>query len=469
MRGLIFILILLTVGPVGRAQETASEQPVRLVFTADYQRHLFGQDPVWGGWPDGSLSRALTYIEAHRKNSPPGCFGLFNTGPIPDIYRLPGYDLEQRIREYAHFQANTDTGITKLGRLAFETIRVSDSGISTSRGKPADVTIGFFDRPAVSKEDVARTRGLDLAVIASGREAEVFQVIDTEGDTVTVVNTGTTGKYIGVADFRTARDFSVKVVDISGFPVNAEYEEHFKPLIDSLHAYYTEPLTVLEQTVHQSESLFGASAYTSLFHRFQRETTGADVSFFACPVWQDSIPAGTLNFRSVVRRFRYDNRLNVIELTGAEIKQYLEYTYGLRYNTMRRSTDDLLRMSRDRDGILRPRTAVYNLDDAAGIRYEVDVSRPPGRRVRMLSMADGSPFDLSQRYRVAVNSHRLESGYLTRACGLSPEQISERALQYSSIDLRQALRAWLARQERIVPVNEQNWQVVPRSFVGGVP
>jgi 2',3'-cyclic-nucleotide 2'-phosphodiesterase/3'-nucleotidase len=212
--------------------------------------------------------------------------------------------------------------------------------------------------------------------------------------------------------------------------------------------------------------LFGPTAYTGLFHQFQLETTDADVSFFAVPRAEEGIPAGELTFGDILRRFRYTNELNVIELTGDEIRRYLEYACGLRYNTMRASTDDLLRLGRDRDGVLHTRSAVYNLDEAAGIRYEIDITRPVGRRIHILSLGDPSkaPFGRQARYRVALNSHRLTSGYLARATGLSAEQIAERLVRTGGPDYRLLLRDWLEKRGGITPGSQVNWRVIPESF-----
>ena len=466
MRKVIFISILLTFCGVTGAQDGKEKKPVRLVFTTNYQNNLFGYDPVWRRWTDGSLSRALTYINAHRQDMGEDRFALVHCGYIPDVYNLyPGNAVESRVYDYAGYLKYPETTSFERQGIIFKGKWIWEDTIFPFSEDAADVTYGVFSSEKATRGQIAKTEGIDLAVMAVGREPEIFKVINIDGDTVTVINTGTTGKYIGVADFTTAKEFTVRTVDISGFPVDAEYEDHFQPLTDSIRAYYDQSLVRVSGPVIQSGFLFGPTAYTGLFHRFQLDVTGADISFFAVPRQEESIPAGDFTFRDVMRRFRYDNWLDVVELTGEEVYRYLEYTYGLRYNTMRRSTDDLLRLTRDRDGVLQTQTAVYNLDDAAGIRYQVDVSKPQGRRIRILSMADGSPFDRAGRYRVAMNSHRLESGYLTRACGLSREQIVERLHWESNEDIRLMLRDWLAKQPEIIPEKPHNWRVVPESFV----
>ena len=48
----------------------------------------------------------------------------------------------------------------------------------------------------------------------------------------------------------------------------------------------------------------------------------------------------------------------------------------------------------------------FNFDSAAGIDYEVDVTKPDGEKVKILRMSNGEPFDEKKWYKVAVNSYR---------------------------------------------------------------
>ena len=444
-----------------KAQDGIGKSPVRLVFTTQQQDRPFGQDPVWGGWPEGSMARAMSYIDSHRRAVGEGNFGLLAYGKKPaGTYALYPEDFVPRIMDYCGFEGNS----FKRDGLMFQISGIDEDGWDKAIGAPKDgVQVLLYRIPDGALDKIASYRDYDLVVVAFGREPEVCRVVNVDGDTVTVVNLGTTGKYIGVADFTLKTDFTVKFVDVSGFPADPVYTEHFQPLADSVRAYFNTPLTEWMQSVRQSDALFGSSDYAALFHRFQLETTGADISLFACPVWGDSISAGGFTPRDIVQRFRYDNRLCIVRLTGEEIVRYLEYVYGLRYNTVRKSTDDLLRMTRDRDGLLQMRTAVYNLDEAGGIRYEVDVSRPEGRRVRILSMTDGTPFEPGNDYRVVMNSHRASGGQLLRGTGRTDSEIP---VQWkSSQDYRILLCEWLEEQGEITAENLDNWQVIPESFV----
>jgi len=463
----IFISILLTICTIGKAQPTALAGPVRLVFTSDFQHHPFGQDPVWGGWPEGSMARAMSYIRSHRRAMGEDRFALLACGTtLKAPYSYYPENMASQISDYIGFERGFERG-----GISFDvTLQSKQTVFSFGTSGENRVLLSLISDPDITLEKIA---GIDhgspvhLLVAAFGREPEVCRVITISGDTTTVLNLGNTGKYIGVADFNSPSDFTVKTVDISGFPADAEYMEHFQQLYDSVRAFYDTPIATLADTLRQSGALFGPTAYTALFHRFQLEITRAEVSFFAPPLTDDVIPAGEITGADLLRRFRYENHLMVLRLTGKEIQQYIEYAYGLRYNTMRRLTDDLLRMSRDRDGVLQLRTAVYNLDEAFGVDYQVDVSRPQGRRVKVTGMSDGTPFRTDHTYRVVLNSHRLsgDHSYLSRATGLSGQAIEQRIVCRTESDFRYLLWDWLSRKKEIVPENSLNWEVLPETFI----
>jgi len=183
----IFISILLTFCTIAGAQTGPSPTPVRLVFTTHFQQHPFGYDPVWRSWPDGSLSRALSYIEAHRRAMGEYHFALVACGQeLPVTYTIhPGISAE-RILEYGRYE--TASYFTRGGMdfAIVEPERYFDYD--------PDVRIGLFPEPQTDKQRIAETRGIDIAVMASGWEPEVFRLVNIHGDTVTVINTGTTGK-----------------------------------------------------------------------------------------------------------------------------------------------------------------------------------------------------------------------------------------------------------------------------------
>ena len=173
--------------------------------------------------------------------------------------------------------------------------------------------------------------------------------------------------------------------------------------------------------------------------------------------------------------YKYENLLYTMELTGAQIDDFLEYSYGGWFDTMAGPEDHLIRFKRDDDGelIWNDRyssydtfTRYYNYDSAAGIEYIVDVSRPEGDKVFIMAMADGSAFSESEDYTVAINSYRASGGggHLTKGVGLDRAAIADVTLSSTDIDLRYYLMKWIEEEGTITPEAMGNWTVEPADW-----
>ena len=169
--------------------------------------------------------------------------------------------------------------------------------------------------------------------------------------------------------------------------------------------------------------------------------------------------------------YKYENQLLVLSLTGLEIKHYLEESYGIWTNQMYNSSDHFLLFRPDLEKALEPwqrlQFSSYNFDSAAGINYTVDVRKPKGEKVSILSMADGTPFDLTKKYRVAVNSYRANGGggILTKGAGIPLDKLRTRVLWTSDREMREYLRRDISRQSEINPQSLNNWRFIPTDWV----
>lgn len=110
---------------------------------------------------------------------------------------------------------------------------------------------------------------------------------------------------------------------------------------------------------------------------------------------------------------------------------------------------------------------LFNFDSAAGIRYEVDVTKPEGEKVRILCMSDGKPFYEDRKYSVAMTAYRANGGgeLLTKGAGLEKEAIKERIIAYTEKDIRHYLMQYIKEKETIKPQASNHWRFVPEDWV----
>ena len=108
----------------------------------------------------------------------------------------------------------------------------------------------------------------------------------------------------------------------------------------------------------------------------------------------------------------------------------------------------------------------FNFDSAAGIDYEVDVTKPNGQKVKVLKMSNGEPFDENKYYKVAVNSYRANGGgeLLTRGAGIAKDDLDDRIVWRSEFDLRHYLMEEIKRLGTLNPQPNTNWRFVPEQW-----
>ncbi|MBP5537791.1 MAG: 5'-nucleotidase C-terminal domain-containing protein, partial [Bacteroidales bacterium] len=168
--------------------------------------------------------------------------------------------------------------------------------------------------------------------------------------------------------------------------------------------------------------------------------------------------------------------LFVVKMTGMEVKDFLEFSYGLWIKTMEKPGDHVLNISPRADA--RTGTdrwsfaeASYNFDSAAGINYTVDVTKPEGSRINITSMADGSAFDMDATYNVAMTSYRASGGggAMVRGAGVNTGKIEESVVaKYPEI--RDLIFQYINKQGLVDPavIGDKavlgSWKFIPESL-----
>lgn len=263
-----------------------------------------------------------------------------------------------------------------------------------------------------------------------------------------------------------------EVKDLAYFKTNEVYylQQYFKRDIRNTLYYVNRRIGSFAHEITCEDAYFGPSAFVDLVHTVQLRVTGAQVSFAAPLSFEAKIAEGDVHIRDMFNLYRYENILYVMRLTGLEIKKILEMSYGLWTNQMKSPDDhimcvDYMLDNGQRLGFV---NLAYNFDSAAGIRYEVDVTQPVGSKINILSMADGSPFDLNQTYLVATNSYRANGGgeLFTKGAGIPHEYLNERMVASTPKDLRHYLIEYIQERQIVDARPLGLWKFVPEDWAG---
>ena len=259
------------------------------------------------------------------------------------------------------------------------------------------------------------------------------------------------------------------VIDITDQPIDEKYMQHFKADIDSVNAFVNRKIGRFENAIYTRDCYFGSAAFTDFIHDLQLKITGADISFNAPLSFDARINKGDVYVSDMFNLYKYENQIYVLKMTGKEIRNHLEMSYDLWVNTMKSPDDHIMQISewakqdRQRFGF---KNLAFNFDSAAGIIYEVDVTKPDGQKVRILSMADGTPFDENRWYKVAMNSYRGNGGgeLLTKGAGIPRAELKSRIAFESEKDQRFYLMNEIEKAGVMNPQAHNNWKFVPEAW-----
>jgi len=186
---------------------------------------------------------------------------------------------------------------------------------------------------------------------------------------------------------------------IDGSKVDADMHKHFLPEYLSVKEYVNQPIGKLAVDLRSADSFKGMSSYMSLVHTVQLQYSEAQISFAAPLSFNLFIPSGEVNLKDMFSIYRYENSLFNVKLTGREILNHLEESYDTWIQTY--DGEHVLRIE---NGQFVNR--YYNFDSAAGLIYYVNVTKPKGDRIFVLSLANGEAFDPDKEYTVAMTSYR---------------------------------------------------------------
>jgi 2',3'-cyclic-nucleotide 2'-phosphodiesterase / 3'-nucleotidase len=325
--------------------------------------------------------------------------------------------------------------------------------------------------------------GFDVIFLAHDHQQLQEKITNVNGKQVLLLSGQPFGLAVAVADLKfeggmterlRLKQVQGSIVKMVDFPPCEDFETIFRPDFESVSAYVNQKIGTLSKDMRSRDSYFGNAAFTDFVHHVQLSLTGADISFAAPLSFDVTIPAGEISIRDMFNLYRYENYLYTMGLSGREIKDFIEYSYGLWVSTMSSPDDHMLLFTKNDDGHIvlneqrkaRLSNPFYNFDSADGLIYEVDLTKEAGERVKIISMKNGDAFDLEKNYKVALNSYRGSGGggHLTKGAGIPHETLHRRITYVSKHDLRSHMADYIKLIGVIIPKASSNWKFVPADW-----
>lgn len=336
-------------------------------------------------------------------------------------------------------------------------------------------TAEFIENASLS---VARNvPGFDVVMMGHDHRRYNSKLLNAAGDSVLVVNPANNANAVALANISIkfddngaiSKSITGEIVDISNIAPDEKYLAHFSKQFDAVEKFVSRKIGSANGTFSTHDAFFGPSAFIDLIHNLQLEITGADISMAAPLSFDAIISKGDICVSDMFNLYKYENQLYTMELTGQEIKDYLEESYGI-WTRQMNSADEHMLLFADENPTPKHNALEnpsYSFDSAAGIDYTVDLTKPKGEKVTIRQMSDGKPFVPGKKYKVAINSYRGNGGgdLLTKGAGIPREQLKSRILASTDKDLRYYLMKTIESKKVITPKVNGNWKFIPDDYV----
>ena len=317
--------------------------------------------------------------------------------------------------------------------------------------------------------------GFDVIFYGHDHKRAIQNVVNHNGNKVVCIDPGCNATSVADATLTltledgkvVSKNIESSLIDVRDMDIDEGFMECMEDVVNDVTRFVSIKLGRLTRAIRTRDCFFGSSDLNDLIHDIQLTVTGADISINAPLTFNSTIEAGDVTIADMFKLYKYENDLYVMKLRGHEIRKHLEMSYDQWVNTMTSPADHIMLLSDDNTST-RPgfKNLTFNFDSAAGIDYEVDVTKPDGQKVIIRRMSNGEPFVESKWYRVAMNSYRGNGGgeLLTKGAGIPAEELESRIIWKSEHDQRYYILKEIQRRKIVTPKAFNNWKFVPEEW-----
>ncbi|WNI15068.1 bifunctional metallophosphatase/5'-nucleotidase [Actinacidiphila sp. ITFR-21] len=216
-------------------------------------------------------------------------------------------------------------------------------------------------------------------------------------------------------------------------------------------AYVNQVIGTCAQAMSAAESTYKDTPIIDFLNLVQADTVKAALAgtaYASLPVLSEAspfsrtaaIPAGQVSLRDVAGLYVYENTLDAKILTGAQVKDYLEWSARYFAQTAPDAPVDVTKLTNAAN------IPDYSYDVLSGVSYDIDIAQPAGSRITGLTYA-GAPVDPAAQFVLAVNNYRSSGGSNYPHVAAAPSVWS------NSDEIRNTIIAWVQAHGTIDPTS----------------
>jgi 2',3'-cyclic-nucleotide 2'-phosphodiesterase/3'-nucleotidase len=353
----------------------------------------------------------------------------------------------------------------KVGDLKFATpVETAEKYIPEMKGKGADLIVvlahmGYTSEYGGDGADAIVAAFPEVAAVLTGHSHSTEK--QKVGNTL-VGAARNEGRQVVKFDFEllekdgvwTILESEVDIIEVKEYKASEELKEYAKEYHDKTLDFLVDVIGVANENFAPASEIPGIpeaqlrdTAVIDLINDVQLKATGADVAGAALFAAGSNLRAGNLTYASIFEIYKYPNTLIGVEVTGAELKAYMEWSAKY-YNSF---------VPGDINLSFNPSIRVYNYDMFQGVDYKVDVSKPAGERIVDLKFK-GELVKDTDILKLAINNYRYG--------GLKDMGIISGDAYFESDpkSLRSYIADHIAELETIDPLVDNNWEVIGANF-----
>ena len=284
-----------------------------------------------------------------------------------------------------------------------------------------DVLIGVFHMGLNNEFDIPDTGVTDICkaipefdvMIASHEHKEVDGM---NINNVLVVENMSDGRTMSVVDLRLVKNKKKWDVDYKTSECVKIESYQSDSTADAMFAQYDEiakedamttigllegnkPLVEDEDSGPLCPAVSHDNAMVDLINDVQMYYTGASVSCTTVCDDDSNLMPGKIHRCDLFNIYKFQNTLYLLHMTGEQLKKFMEYNAKF-YNTFETGDEYITQNENE---------FLYNYYIFDGVRYEIDVSKPVGNRIKNLTWMDGTPVKDDDEFEIAVNNYLADT------------------------------------------------------------
>lgn len=232
---------------------------------------------------------------------------------------------------------------------------------------------------------------------------------------VSILAPGQNGQYVGKASLlfeMFGRKYYIKKVNTTnistaGVAPDRDLLNILWPYHDSTLQHLSAPIGNINSEFTDADTQLKNLGLVNLINDVQLQASKAQLSAASSFGLNPEFDKGIITNQDANSLYRFESYLYSIEVTGKQLKQYLEH--AARYYKTFKEDDRIIRVGGENNEILG-----FNYDVVKGVDYTIDISKAPGERIKDITY-NGNKVNDEDTFTLAINSFRYNGsgGYMT--------------------------------------------------------